>query len=93
MSQSANVKPPPNTGTTSLNAADAQFPSHYYQFPRRSWILDSGPLPLPEGATDLKLLWAGRGASLRWKALETADIGDVDAMDFVLAVFDLAERL
>lgn len=68
------------------------FPEHVKRFPRDNWdgVMFTYP-PIPRGLLDSKARWAARTASLRWQAaLDAGDAGTLDAVDFTVAVFDVA---
>lgn len=72
------------------------FPDHYWNFPR-SYNNAELPLvhpPIPQGQYRRKAVHASKTASIKWKnALATGSIGNLDDVDFALAVFDMAEQL
>ncbi|RSH82647.1 uncharacterized protein EHS24_007640 [Apiotrichum porosum] len=71
------------------------FPAPVRRFPRSNWdgVLFSFH-PIPRGMLDAKARVAARAASQRWQAaFDTDDIGTLDAVDFAVAVFDVASHM
>lgn len=65
-----------------------------WEFPCTVWHGILFMWPLREGVTFDKLAWAVKGASQRWEdAFEFKLIGDLDEVDFTLAVFAMAWEL
>ncbi|RSH86566.1 uncharacterized protein EHS24_004835 [Apiotrichum porosum] len=79
------------------------FPDSITRFPRTDWkhVPFSCP-PIPRGMLDAKARWAACTASKRWQAafdddndghLTTGTPGQLDAVDFAVAVFGVAYRM
>lgn len=72
-----------------------RFPLSVIGFPREQW--DNVPFvwPIFDDTSELdKCQWAGKEASLRWRnAFDNRDMGELDVVDFAVAVFDKADEL
>lgn len=86
-----------------LHPSTMLFPDSITRFPRTDWkhVPFSCP-PIPRGMLDAKARWAACTASKRWQAafdddndghLTTGTPGQLDAVDFAVAVFGVAYRM